>query len=261
MGDYGISELVEMVERRLGRFWSNALFVLLLAATAAFAFSVLNDHAIQPLYRVAVWVLGEDAVSNIPYLLFIESVQIGLTGLIGGVLGLLSAYIYAKRWEKKAKVLAQELREAAEKVSGVHRETGEILAEARRALDEATRARDEAEKLNAAGASTVKKAALIALGEIWERGTHFLNSASSHRILTGEHQIQINQFEDEILGQVNVVSPAETSEFRVLGTYDWTKHPQTLWPAYRGNDDTLLIFSERLRRVKEFRSRHIAALK
>ena len=151
MGDYGISELVEMVERKLGRFWANALFALLLAATAAFAFSVLNEHAIQPLYKLAVWIAGPDTADEISYLIFIEWVQTLFTGVIGGIFGLVYALIYSARWKKKADAIAQELREKSAVIDNAVSEARLVLDEARKTLADADEKLAEARRLKGEG--------------------------------------------------------------------------------------------------------------
>ena len=62
---------------------------------------------------------------------------------------------------------------------------------------------------------------------------------------------KIGEIEDEIYASVEVISPGEVSTFRTIGTIPLNEHPALYQDAVRG-DKTLLILSERLRRVREF---------
>ncbi len=97
--------------------------------------------------------------------------------------------------------------------------------------------------------------ALVKLGETWERATHLLNDLARNPILSSDDCKKICEIEDEIYGSVEVISPGEVSTFRTLGTINPSKHPPKYQEALRG-DRTLLILSERLRRVREFIDKH-----
>ena len=100
-----------------------------------------------------------------------------------------------------------------------------------------------------------KQAALLALGKVWEDGTDFRNEAATRRVLTIKDFEKIRDINAEILKHVGVVSKPSLSKFRKIGTFEIADHPREVQEDVRG-DKTLLILSERLKRVFDFIEKH-----
>ena len=98
--------------------------------------------------------------------------------------------------------------------------------------------------------------ALKILGTTWENATHFLNDIALRPNLSVDECVKLRGFENSIYRNVEIISPGEVSTFRTIRTYDENDHPFQYRPASRGGDKTLIILSERLRRVQIFIGKH-----
>lgn len=96
-----------------------------------------------------------------------------------------------------------------------------------------------------------KDEALRELGGLREEGVHFRENAASQRVLLQADLEKIKAFEATIIENVEIISPGEVTNFRVIDTFDPTRHP-----AHVQGKLELLLFSERLRRLGEFITAH-----
>ena len=83
-------------------------------------------------------------------------------------------------------------------------------------------------------------------------------SASRHRIMVMARRSLdeiLTAIEAEILRLVGIISKPSLSKFRTMGTIDPADHPRGVHQYVRG-DKTLLILSERLKRVADFIEKH-----
>jgi hypothetical protein len=105
-----------------------------------------------------------------------------------------------------------------------------------------------------------RRKALGELGKVWEDATHYLNDVVQGRTIGTAEIDKLTAFEQAIYDQVDVISPGETSMFRTIGSYNVKKHPAEYHPEFWSGDKRLVIFSERLLRVRRFLNKHTPPL-
>lgn len=96
-----------------------------------------------------------------------------------------------------------------------------------------------------------KDEALRELGRLREEGVHFRENSASQRLLLQADLEKIKAFEAAIIEYVEIISPGEATNFRVIDTFEPARHP-----AHVQGKQELLLFSERLRRLGEFITAH-----
>lgn len=103
---------------------------------------------------------------------------------------------------------------------------------------------------------TQRIAAIKSLGDTWELATHFLNDLIKTRTLSDDDKLKLKEFESKIYKSVEAISPGEISRFRTLGSFDKRNHPAEYQAESRRGDNTFILFSERLLRVRAFIDKH-----
>ena len=99
-----------------------------------------------------------------------------------------------------------------------------------------------------------KQNALVRLSELRERGAHLRNDCAEPNRPPSNDLDEMKLIESAIYRYAGMVSKSEAGRLRTIDTFDSTKHP-----PFVQDIPVWLYFSERIRRLDEFISKHSKA--
>jgi hypothetical protein len=98
--------------------------------------------------------------------------------------------------------------------------------------------------------------ALKDLGALWEDGTDRVNKIASKKMLIARDAAKLLEMEQDIYRLIEVVSPGGVSTIRVIGNLDLRDHPVHFHPERWDGDNTLIVFRDKLLKVRKFIDKH-----
>ena len=90
------------------------------------------------------------------------------------------------------------------------------------------------------------QAVLVTLAKLREEGVELRGDAASKRVLFDDDRHRLSEWNDKVIKEIEKISPAQAVVFGTLDSFSARDHP----PAAH-SDKSLLIHSERVKRLKE----------